>query len=59
MIDIIARMLISASILIGTAYLPTLSAATGLTQAVSPDGAAPSGRACPPLRETAIRACAA
>ena len=59
MIDIFARLLISAAILIGTAYLPTLSAATGLTQAVSPDGGARSRRACPSQRETTFRACAA
>lgn len=59
MLDILARLLISASILIGTAYLPTLSAATGPAQAASPDGAGGSARACPRESETVLRACIA
>lgn len=59
MIDIIARLLISLSILIGTTYLPTLSAATGFAQAAAPDGAARTRRACPARHDAAIRACTA
>ena len=49
MLDVIARLLLSAGIMIGTAYLPTLSQAV-TAQTADAGASAGAARSCPAMR---------
>ena len=56
MLDIIARLLVSASIMIGTVYLPALSPGASVRDAAT-GATAKESRACPARRDMSVRAC--
>ena len=57
MLDVIARLLISISIMVGTTQLPSLSAAVTTQTVRTDDVPAKPGRFCPAKRDTFVRAC--